>query len=90
MRENRIRKSIQSNFVAIKHIDGKTNLADIFTKEMKDISHFVLLRDLIMCPWLIVTWHLVYFLTIFIFEGGIGIFKYSASLSFFSLDSNLL
>jgi hypothetical protein len=55
MRENRIRESIQSNFVAIKHIDGKTNLADIFTKEMKDISHFVLLRDLIMCPWLIVT-----------------------------------
>jgi hypothetical protein len=32
MRENRIRKSIQSNFVAIKHIDGKTNLADIFTE----------------------------------------------------------
>jgi len=56
MRENRIRKSIQSNFVAIKHIDGKTNLADIFTKEMKDISHFVLLRrDLIMFPRHIVT-----------------------------------
>jgi hypothetical protein len=26
------------------------NLADIFTKEMKDITHFVALRDMIMSP----------------------------------------
>jgi len=25
-------------------------LADIFTKEMKDVNHFVELRNLIMCP----------------------------------------
>jgi hypothetical protein len=50
MRENRIRENIASNFVSIQHIDGKTNLADIFTKEMKDTSHFVELRDLFMCP----------------------------------------
>jgi hypothetical protein len=25
------------------------NLADIFTKEMKDTAHFVELRDIIMC-----------------------------------------
>jgi len=25
-------------------------LADIFTKEMKDVTHFVELRNLIMCP----------------------------------------
>jgi hypothetical protein len=29
-------------------MDGKLNLADIFTKEMKDISHFVGLCDLVM------------------------------------------
>jgi hypothetical protein len=50
MRENRIRKNIEKNFVSIHHIDGKINLADIFTKEMKDVSHFVELRDLFMCP----------------------------------------
>jgi len=49
MKENRVRESIFSNFVQVKHIDGKINLADIFTKEMKDIGHFVALRELIMC-----------------------------------------
>ncbi len=53
MKENRVRESILSNFVIIKHIDGKVNLADIFTKEMKDINHFVELRDLIMCSRLV-------------------------------------
>jgi hypothetical protein len=49
MRENRIRENIASQFVDIQHIAGKINLADIFTKEMKDTSHFVELRDLFMC-----------------------------------------
>jgi hypothetical protein len=53
MKENRVRESIHSNFVTIKHIDGKINLADIFTKEMKDTSHFVVLCDLIMCSHLV-------------------------------------
>ena len=53
MKENRVRESIHSKFVTIKHIDGKINLADIFTKEMKDTSHFVVLRDLIMCSRLV-------------------------------------
>jgi hypothetical protein len=48
-RENRIRENIASQFISIHHIDGKINLADIFTKEMKDTSHFVQLRDLFMC-----------------------------------------
>jgi len=48
MKENRVRESILSKFVIIKHIDGKLNLADIFTKEMKDTSHFVELCNLIM------------------------------------------
>ena len=50
MKENRVRENIVSNFVQINHIDGKINLADIFTKEMKDVNHFVELRNLIMCP----------------------------------------
>jgi hypothetical protein len=54
MRENRFRESILSKFVSIKHIDGKINLADIFTKEMRDTSHFVELRDLFMCPRLVI------------------------------------
>jgi hypothetical protein len=49
MRENRVRENIISNFVEVRHIDGKINLADIFTKEMKDTSHFIELRDLFMC-----------------------------------------
>jgi hypothetical protein len=49
MRENHVRENIQSNFVSIQHIEGKLNLADIFTKEMKDTSHCVALREMIMC-----------------------------------------
>jgi hypothetical protein len=49
MKENRARENIVSNFVRICHIDGKINLADLFTKEMKDVTHFVEIRDLIMC-----------------------------------------
>ena len=50
MKENRVRENILSKFVSISHVDGKVNLADIFTKEMKDTSHFIALRDLFMSP----------------------------------------
>jgi hypothetical protein len=49
MKENQGRENIASKFVSIKHIDGKINIADIFTKEMKDVNHFVTLHDLFMC-----------------------------------------
>jgi len=49
MKENRVRENILNDFVRICHIDGKINLADLFTKEMKDVSHFVELRNLMMC-----------------------------------------
>jgi hypothetical protein len=49
MRENRVRENIASQFVRICHIDGKINLADVLTKEMKDTSHFVEIRDLFIC-----------------------------------------
>jgi hypothetical protein len=50
MKENHGHESIAKQFVSTHHIDGKINLADLFMKEMKDISHFVELCDLMMCP----------------------------------------
>jgi hypothetical protein len=50
MRENRVRENVTSKFVTILHVDGKHNIADIFTKEMREITHFVELRNLFMCP----------------------------------------
>jgi hypothetical protein len=46
MKENKIRENILSKFVIIKHVNGKINIADIFMKEMKDVTHFTELRDL--------------------------------------------
>ena len=47
IRENAVRESVLSNFVVIKHIEGKINLADIFTKEDKDCAHFISIRDML-------------------------------------------
>jgi hypothetical protein len=48
MKENRVQENISSNFVQIHHVNGKVNLANLFTKEMKDTSHFVELQDIMM------------------------------------------
>ena len=53
MRENRVRENIQNQFVKICHVNGKVNLADLFTKEMKDTVHFVELRDSMLRPRLL-------------------------------------
>jgi len=45
MRENHVRENVENHFVQVQHIGGKVNLADLFTKEMKDTAHFVELRD---------------------------------------------
>jgi len=50
MKENHVRENIANNFVTIHHVDGKLNLADLFTKEMIDTSHFVEVHDMMMCP----------------------------------------
>ena len=55
MRENRVRENVSSKFVQIQHINGKLNLADLFTKEMKDVGHFVELRDLMLRPRLLIS-----------------------------------
>jgi hypothetical protein len=41
MCENQVWENIASNFMRVSHVDGKLNLADIFTKEMKDTGRFV-------------------------------------------------
>ena len=55
MKENRVRENVANQFIHVQHIDGKINLADIFTKEMKDVTHFIELRDRIMCPRLVLS-----------------------------------
>ncbi len=45
LRQNAIRESVHSGEVTIHHIPGVINCADIFTKELKDTTHFCLLRD---------------------------------------------
>jgi hypothetical protein len=40
MRENHVRENVENHFVPSQHIVGKVNLADLFTKEMKDTAHF--------------------------------------------------
>jgi len=53
MKENPVRETVQNNFVTISHVDGKTNLADLFTKEMKDTGNFVELNDMMLRPRLV-------------------------------------
>ena len=50
IRENAVRESVQSNLIDVHHIAGKVNLADLFTKEDKDASHFIAIRNMIMTP----------------------------------------
>jgi len=48
MRENLVRENVENQFVSVEHIGGKVNLADLFTKEMRDTTHFITLRNLMM------------------------------------------
>jgi hypothetical protein len=45
IRENAVRESQQKGFIITKHCQGKYNLSDMFTKEDKDIGHFIEIRD---------------------------------------------
>ena len=45
LRENSVREFVQDKIVKVVHVAGKTNPADIFTKEMRDGAHFRRLRD---------------------------------------------
>eukprot|EP00957_Ditylum_brightwellii_P080060 6089007-Ditylum_brightwellii.AAC.1 len=45
IRENAIREAITDNIVNVHHTAGEVNLADIFTKEHKNMSHFIAIQD---------------------------------------------
>ena len=49
MRENSVREWVQNISVRDLHVKGKINPVDIFTKEMRDGTHFRRLRDSFMC-----------------------------------------
>ena len=48
IRENAIRENIQNKTIQISHVDGKTNIADIFTKEDKDTAHYIKTRNILL------------------------------------------
>ena len=48
IRENSSRELQRDGFCTIQHIAGKLNLSDLFTKEEKDVKHFISIRNAIM------------------------------------------
>lgn len=48
MRENAVRESVLNDFITVKHIEGKLNLSDMFTKEERDVEHFIRIRDFVL------------------------------------------
>ena len=48
LKKNRVRESQARGLASVKHIPGKVNPSDIFTKEMKDAAHFRECRDTFM------------------------------------------
>ena len=40
LRENLVREWVQDKSLAVRHVSGNINSADIFTKEMRDGAHF--------------------------------------------------
>ncbi len=45
LQENSVREWVQNKLIKVVHVAGKTNPADIFTKEMRDGTHFHQLQD---------------------------------------------
>ena len=45
LQENLVRENIQNNNISVSHIPGKMNLADLFTKEFRDVNLFLSLRN---------------------------------------------
>ena len=50
IRENAVREQVQNDFIDVKHIAGRLNNSDIFTKEDKDVAHFQACRDTLCTP----------------------------------------
>ena len=43
-----MREEVQNGNIIVKHIAGKLNLSDLFTKEDKDVQHYVLIVSYMM------------------------------------------
>ena len=50
LRENAVREAIQQGLVDVVHIAGKDNMADIFTKEDRDVAHYIRIRNILLSP----------------------------------------
>ncbi len=49
IRENLTCKWVADGTIALSHVNGKCNVSDIFTKEMRDGTNFPCIRDAFMC-----------------------------------------
>ena len=47
LRENDVREAIQQGLVDVTHVAGKDNMADIFTKEDRDVAHYIRMRNIL-------------------------------------------
>ena len=50
LRENAVREAVQNGQISILHVPGKLIPSDILTKEDKDTSHYITLRDCVVSP----------------------------------------
>ena len=50
LRENAVRESVQDWTISIKHVPGKSNPSNIFTKADHGVQHYVPLRDCVVSP----------------------------------------
>ena len=48
IKENVVRENVANKTISISHVEGKVNIADIFTKEDKDLNHFLSIRNLLL------------------------------------------
>ena len=72
MRELAVRLAQRDGHVAIRHIPGKHNIADLFTKEIKDPTHFRNMAFTITSPRLIADIQLSDLCPQTESEGGVG------------------
>ena len=49
MRENTVRENVQSDIIRVKHIAGEINTSNLFTKEIKNVEHFLNIRYQLVC-----------------------------------------
>jgi hypothetical protein len=48
IQDSAVCESVQNEFIDIKHVAGKVNLSDMFTKEEKNAEHFIVIRDFVL------------------------------------------